>query len=237
MYTVPTATLMLFAVGRVRAEPPTPAESGADVSALEQPLVLQRLSLIDSELEAERQAQRQYPLVAPMVVASLGALPAAGGLFTLALGGLMGLAMPDDGPGGPKFIELPWVRNSLYVIGAGTVVAAGGLGWLFYWSADDGRPVAFYSDKATVFRVSRKLDHGGAGITQFGRAMRELSIDVICANTPTAKGRVERAHVTLQDRLVKEMRLAGVGSVEDGNLFLALPRPLQRTLRQDCARR
>jgi transposase len=83
-----------------------------------------------------------------------------------------------------------------------------------------GRPVAFYSDKATVFRVNRKLDHGGTGVTQFGRAMRELNIDVICANTPAAKGRVERAHLTLQDRLVKEMRLAGVSSMEDGNLFL-----------------
>ncbi len=83
-----------------------------------------------------------------------------------------------------------------------------------------GRPVAFYSDKATVFRVNRKQDHGGTGITQFGRAMRELNIDVICANTPAAKGRVERAHLTLQDRLVKEMRLAGVSSMEQGNLFL-----------------
>ena len=63
------------------------------------------------------------------------------------------------------------------------------------------RPVAFYSDKATVFRVNRK-DHGGSGITQFGRAMSELNIDVICANTPAAKGRVKRAHLTLQDRSV-----------------------------------
>ena len=82
-----------------------------------------------------------------------------------------------------------------------------------------GRPVAFYSDKATVFRVSRK-DHGGSGITQFGRAMSELNIDVICANTPAAKGRVERAHLTLQDRLVKELRLAGIANMEDGNQFL-----------------
>jgi hypothetical protein len=59
-----------------------------------------------------------------------------------------------------------------------------------------GRPVAFYSDKATVFRVNRK-DHGGSGITQFVRAMSELNIDVICVNTPAAKGRVERTHHTL----------------------------------------
>jgi hypothetical protein len=50
--------------------------------------------------------------------------------------------------------------------------------------------------------------------------MRDLNIDVICANTLAAKGRVERAHLTLQDRLVKEMRLAGVCSMEEGNLFL-----------------
>lgn len=83
-----------------------------------------------------------------------------------------------------------------------------------------GRPVAFYSDKASIFRVNRK-DHGGDGLTQFGRAMRELNIDVICANSAPAKGRVERAHQTLQDRLVKELRLAGISSMEDGNSFLA----------------
>src|SRR5947208_6585104 len=81
-----------------------------------------------------------------------------------------------------------------------------------------GRPVAFYSDKHTVFRVA------GAGrddgVTQFGRAMRELNVEVICANSPQAKGRVERAHKTLQDRLVKELRLAGVSTVEAANAFL-----------------
>ncbi len=82
-----------------------------------------------------------------------------------------------------------------------------------------GRPVAFYSDKAAIFRVNRK-DHKGEGLTQFGRAMSELNIDVICANSAPAKGRVERAHQTLQDRLVKEMRLAGVSSIQEGNAFL-----------------
>ena len=85
--------------------------------------------------------------------------------------------------------------------------------------ARHGRPVAFYSDKASIFRVNRK-DYGG-GLTQFGRAMSELNIDVICANSAPAKGRVERAHQTLQDRLVKELRLAGVCCMEDGNAFLA----------------
>lgn len=82
-----------------------------------------------------------------------------------------------------------------------------------------GRPVAFYSDKASIFRVNRK-EHTGAGLTQFGRAMGELNIDVICAHSAPAKGRVERAHQTLQDRLVKELRLADVDSIEAGNAFL-----------------
>ncbi len=83
-----------------------------------------------------------------------------------------------------------------------------------------GRPVALYSDKASIFRVNRK-EHRGDGLTQFGRAMSQLNIDVICANTAPAKGRVERAHQTLQDRLVKELRLADVCSMEDGNALLS----------------
>jgi transposase len=80
-----------------------------------------------------------------------------------------------------------------------------------------GRPVAFYSDKHSVFRVTGA---GRDGTTQFGRAMRELNVEVICANSPQAKGRVERAHKTLQDRLVKELRLAGISTVEAANTFL-----------------
>lgn len=58
------------------------------------------------------------------------------------------------------------------------------------------------------------------GMTQFGRALAELNIEILCANSSQAKGRVERANRTLQDRLVKELRLAGVSSMEDGNLFI-----------------
>lgn len=57
-------------------------------------------------------------------------------------------------------------------------------------------------------------------MTQFGRALDELNIDIMCANTPSAKGRIERAFGTLQDRLIKEMRLAEICSMEDGNKFL-----------------
>lgn len=82
-----------------------------------------------------------------------------------------------------------------------------------------GRPVAFYSDKHTVFRVAKPNQHM-TGMTQFGRALAELNIEILCANSSQAKGRVERANRTLQDRLVKELRLAGVSSIEDGNVFL-----------------
>ena len=83
-----------------------------------------------------------------------------------------------------------------------------------------GCPVAFYSDKHSVFRVARKEAKGGQGMTQFGRALAELNIEILCANSSQAKGRVERVNRTLQDRLVKDLRLAGISSVEAGNAFL-----------------
>jgi hypothetical protein len=57
-------------------------------------------------------------------------------------------------------------------------------------------------------------------VTQFGRALSELNIEILCADTSQAKGRVERAHHTLQDRLVKELRLAGISTMEAVNAFL-----------------
>ncbi|MBS0393405.1 MAG: ISNCY family transposase [Proteobacteria bacterium] len=83
-----------------------------------------------------------------------------------------------------------------------------------------GKPVAFYSDKHSVFRVNKVGATRGEGMTQFGRALHDLNIESICANSAPAKGRVERANGTLQDRLVKELRLAGVSSIEAGNAFL-----------------
>src|SRR6202163_731873 len=83
-----------------------------------------------------------------------------------------------------------------------------------------GKPLAFYSDKASIFRVNLASATGGHCHTQFGRALYELNIDGICANTPAAKGRVERAHQTLQDRLVKELRLQQISSVEAANAFM-----------------
>jgi hypothetical protein len=83
-----------------------------------------------------------------------------------------------------------------------------------------GKPVAFYTDKHAVFRINKPAGLHGDGMTQFGRALKALTIEIICANSSQAKGRVERANKTLQDRLVKELRLAGVSTMEAGNAFL-----------------
>lgn len=83
-----------------------------------------------------------------------------------------------------------------------------------------GKPVAFYSDKHGIFRVNLPSTGAGEALTQFGRAMQELDIQIICANSPQAKGRVERVIQTLQDRLPKEMRLRGISSMTEGNVYL-----------------
>jgi hypothetical protein len=83
-----------------------------------------------------------------------------------------------------------------------------------------GKPIAFYADKHATFRVNKAGAVSGDGMTQFGRALDQLNIDIICANSSQAKGRVERANQTLQDRLVKELRLAGISTMEAGNAFL-----------------
>ena len=85
---------------------------------------------------------------------------------------------------------------------------------------EHGRPLAFYSDKFSVFRnVNKKAAEEGES-TQFGRALRELEIQLICANSSQAKGRVERANKTLQDRLVKELRLRNISTVKEANIYL-----------------
>jgi hypothetical protein len=84
-----------------------------------------------------------------------------------------------------------------------------------------GKPVAFYSDRHSIFHVyARDRARTGAGLSQFGRALGDLNIDIVCANSPQAKGRVERAHQTLQDRLVKELRLCGLSSIEEAEPYL-----------------
>lgn len=82
-----------------------------------------------------------------------------------------------------------------------------------------GLPLATYSDRHGIFRIN--LPNASEDTeTQFSRAARELGIEVICAHSPEAKGRVERANQTLQDRLVKEMRLLGISDIEAANAYL-----------------
>jgi transposase len=83
-----------------------------------------------------------------------------------------------------------------------------------------GKPAAFYSDKHGIFRVNQTATGTTDALTQFGRAMQQLDIQIICAHTPQAKGRVERAIQTLQDRLPKELRLRNISSWEAGNAYL-----------------
>jgi len=82
-----------------------------------------------------------------------------------------------------------------------------------------GVPAALYSDKHSIFRVNAKAADPEAE-TQFSRAARELGIECIHAHSPQAKGRVERVNQTLQDRLIKEMRLAGINDIDSANAWL-----------------
>lgn len=88
-----------------------------------------------------------------------------------------------------------------------------------------GKPLAFYSDKHGVFRVNTTKNQSAStqdsnGLTQFGRAISELHIEAIFANSPQAKGRVERVNQTLQDRLVKELRLRNIRTIPEANAYL-----------------
>jgi len=82
-----------------------------------------------------------------------------------------------------------------------------------------GCPAAFYSDRHGIFRVNAKDAASGDGKTELGRVSERLRIELINALTPQAKGRVERANQTLQDRLVREMRLRGISSIEEAQAF------------------
>ncbi|HEV2041890.1 MAG TPA: ISNCY family transposase [Casimicrobiaceae bacterium] len=83
-----------------------------------------------------------------------------------------------------------------------------------------GCPLAFYSDRHGIFRVNAKDAASGDGKTEFGRVAERLAIEPIHALTPQAKGRVERANQTLQDRLVKEMRLRGIATMAQAEAYL-----------------
>jgi hypothetical protein len=93
------------------------------------------------------------------------------------------------------------------------------------WVRQHGLPGSLYVDRDSIYRceevasIAEQLAGKGPQ-TQFGRAMEQLGVELILANSPQAKGRVERMNGTLQDRLVKELRLAGIGDLESANRFL-----------------
>ena len=93
-----------------------------------------------------------------------------------------------------------------------------------------GIPLGVYTDRYSIFHVERGPNGDTAPLTQFGRALRELGITHILAHSPEAKGRVERANGTLQDRLVAELRISGASNITEANLVLRdfLPRFNQR---------
>ena len=109
-----------------------------------------------------------------------------------------------------QFVEHDTTEENLRTLG----------GWLRRY----GRPLAHYTDKNSIFRSNRPAAireqlRGERAHSQFGRALQELGIEWIAAQSPQAKGRIERLFATLQDRLVKEMRLAGIASIEAANHF------------------
>lgn len=88
-----------------------------------------------------------------------------------------------------------------------------------------GKPTALYSDRHAVFHVSKR-DAQSDRLTQFGRVLNGLNIELIFASSSQAKGRVELANKTLQDRLVKEMRLQGIDTIEQANAWLPTSSPI-----------
>jgi len=95
------------------------------------------------------------------------------------------------------------------------------------WVRRHGRPLAHYTDKNSIFRTNAPAPlgeqlRGEKARSHFGRALGELGIEWIAAHSPQAKGRIERLFETLQDRLVKEMRLAGIDNIAAANHFLEM---------------
>jgi hypothetical protein len=113
-------------------------------------------------------------------------------------------------------------RRGWFVEAETTAAAMGAFG---QWCARFGVPRSLYVDRHSIYRCDRdptaeELRAGELPVTQFGRAMRELAVELILARSPQAKGRVERSNGVLQDRLVKELALAGVAGVDAANAWL-----------------
>jgi transposase len=96
---------------------------------------------------------------------------------------------------------------------------------LGHWIDEFGVPWSVYVDRHSIYRAERdptiaEMKAGKEPVTQFGRAMQELGVVLIKARSPQAKGRVERSNAVMQDRLVKEMRLAGITGIDQANAWL-----------------
>lgn len=95
-----------------------------------------------------------------------------------------------------------------------------------------GQPASIYLDKHSTYKTNKKYKYTDwpfrdeEELTQFGRACKELGIELIFAHSPQAKGRIERVFKTLQDRLVKELRLAGISTLQDANYMLKAYLPI-----------
>lgn len=120
----------------------------------------------------------------------------------------------DDATGRLKYLQfVPHETTAAYMRG------------VEYYIQENGKPKSLYSDRHGIFRVNNRRKGSAVvsdeiGLTQFGRAMSELAIELIFANSPQAKGRVERVNQTLQGRLPKELRLLGINTMEEANLYL-----------------
>ncbi|HTV74273.1 MAG TPA: ISNCY family transposase [Candidatus Acidoferrales bacterium] len=123
---------------------------------------------------------------------------------------------------GPRCSLLLAIDDATSCIGAGYFAPAETTNAYFElferYFTQHGLPEAFYSDRHSIFRINTPLQEDRQ--TQVKRALCELGIELICANSPQAKGRVERANRTFQDRLVKEMRLRRINTIDEGNRFL-----------------
>src|SRR5829696_1874011 len=123
--------------------------------------------------------------------------------------GLVLVAMIDDATSriAAKFYPAGTVETHLDLLGT--------------WLRQYGRPGAIYTDRHSIFEPQDKGRALPDGVTQFGRALSELDVELIRAHSPQAKGRVERLFGTLQDRWVKELRLARVRTLDRANALLA----------------
>jgi hypothetical protein len=129
------------------------------------------------------------------------------------------------GPWAVLMVMIDDATNRSYVRFVEEETTAAALTTFQGWVSRYGLPRSLYVDRDSIYRITRAatVDEALAGegpLTQFGRAMRELDIDLLCAHSPQAKGRVERRNGLLQDRLVKALRLQGIGTLPEANRFL-----------------